>query len=203
MPLTKRKLYVPETKPIRSDFPVGKEGKAEYDRVLKRWKTINDSDYRATNAKYRAEHKKEIVAYQAKYKAEHKEEVAAYDAKYYAEHKEEKTAYNANNYTKNKELAEKLHGTHCSICGSNLFVDWAHIDGNAIKSDAVAGLYDYPTPDAWQEEAKKCVRLCRSCHNKYDKGWAKEHGQSWPSLNRFAESIRNEKFATKWEAQKT
>ena len=194
MPTTKRGLYVPETKPVRSDFPAGKDGLAEFMKILKRWKQVNDSHYRATNAnrsaKYRAEHKEERAAYDAKYRAEHKEERAAYDAK----RKEERAAYDANDYIKNKQLAEKLHGTHCSICGSTSFVDWAHIKGKVDKTNDTSFFYKNTTPDAWQAEAKKCVRLCRSCHKKYDGNWAKEHGQSWPSLNRFAESIRNEKF---------
>ena len=147
----------------------------------------------AREAAYRVKNKDKIAAKDAAYRAKNKDKIAAKDAAYYAANKDKRAARKAANYTKNKNLAEKSHGTHCQICGSTDYVDWAHVEGNKTKVKDVTDFYNLSTPDAWQFEAKKCVRLCRSCHRGYDGNWAKDHGQSWPSLNKFSEAIRAKK----------
>ena len=85
-------------------------------------------------------------------------------------------------------------GPHCSICGSvnasGRHLDTAHVHGNAGKKHDIGKLLYLPMSDKLRREAVEVVPLCIRCHRSYDHSWALFNEQSWPSLDRFAEVVR-------------
>ena len=115
-------------------------------------------------------------------------EKKAKDRRWYLANQERVLAKVQNYIDGHIAVVAREYGTHCSICGSAHHMEWLHVRGNAFKNGNVSTLYSRKSDKAWRKEVAygPCIRACRSCNITYDSNWAKEHGQSWESLNQFA-----------------
>ena len=126
---------------------------------------------KAYDIKYRASHADKLSEYGKKYRAEHSDELLKYHKKYREINKDTLLQQNREyQRVRRKTNKDKLYcfKTPCVKCGDSrpYVIDFHHIDPST-KSFNVSTMGSRHTTVEISEEVKKCVCLCRNCHQEY------------------------------------
>ena len=120
---------------------------------------------------YRKTHGEQVARYGKNYRTSHANELKEYRKKYYYENKDSKLEFNREyQKVRRRENKEKLYAykSPCAKCGDEraYVIDFHHIDPNCkLFNISTAG--SRHTDVEISEEVKKCVCLCRNCHQEF------------------------------------
>ena len=140
---------------------------------------------------WRNAHEEQAAQYGKNYRASHANQLKEYRKQYYHENKESKLEFNREyQKVRRKENKEKLYAykSPCAKCGEErvYVIDFHHSDPNTkLFNISTAGSRHTEVEIA--EEVKKCVCLCRNCHQEFHHFFGRQPERPVESLTEYLE----------------
>ena len=177
---TKRCSKCGETKGV-SEFHKNKNSKDGFahwckdccSKNLKRYYKNNRDKLLNRQKCYRESHSEYYKEYMREYREEHKEEISTAKKTWYIQNKEYVCEKSMDGHRRKCTFIDSLK-TPCEKCGeTRLYVlDFHHIN-HAEKSFSI-GAHKHKSDEDILNESKKCVCLCRNCHQEFHHFYGKQ-----------------------------